>query len=433
MPKKVGKDYQQEMQQKDLQQRPPIQHYPGFIPTFGQGQFTPTPNMPPNTIPNFGQLPNITHNPQLMQTLLQIQNQMKGRAPNLVNPFIHNGMMQQNFPALQQQFLNSRINPPLLNIPPAVRPTTPTTPGRIPTPNIAPASNIAPQFAQRFQPATPPRKKPTPRKPTVTRAPTIPPPPQPITPPPPLIPPKDDTATRALYAEANDKQQAMFPDYKTPFQSKEDMYKRLLVYHVFNGETYLDNNWDKKVEIVAKKFIEIQGQINDKLAEYTEKETNKQLSTEEILFLDTLLFKEEERQWLQEKALLERSRAQQNVKEEPKNQPMIINLTNNVTPTTTPAFQQPVQFTIKEVNQQPLNQPVNQPIQFSIKEVNQPIQFSIKDVNQSLNATTQHVSPFTQTDWKSPFDLNGDSEMDETMDDESDNIFANITDYRSGK
>jgi hypothetical protein len=197
MPKK-GKDLQ-EMQQKDIQQRPPIQQYPAFIPAFGQGQFAPTPNMPPNTIPNFGQLPNITHNPQLMQTILQLQNQMKGRTPNIVNPFIPNGMMQQNFPAFQQQFLNSRINPQLLNIPPPVRPTTPTTtPGRIPTPTIAPASNIAPQFAQRFQPTTttPPRKKPTPRKPTVTRVPTIPPPPQPITPPPPLIPPKDDTSTR---------------------------------------------------------------------------------------------------------------------------------------------------------------------------------------------------------------------------------------------
>jgi hypothetical protein len=52
--------------------------------------------------------------------------------------------------------------------------------------------------------------------------------------------------SRALVAEATDKQKALFPDYKSPFKNNDDMYNRLYVYHVFNSKTTEEEQQCKK-------------------------------------------------------------------------------------------------------------------------------------------------------------------------------------------
>lgn len=116
-----------------------------------------------------------------------------------------------------------------------------------------------------------------------------------------------DPKSRAVLAEETDKFKALCPDYKTAFQSYDDMYNRLYVYHVFNSGNKQDETWDKKVSDVTQKFLNQKDKIEDVYFQILKRDS-KQQPTEELLFMDVLLFKEEQKEWEQEKEKINQQR-----------------------------------------------------------------------------------------------------------------------------
>lgn len=116
-----------------------------------------------------------------------------------------------------------------------------------------------------------------------------------------------DPKSRAMLAEETDKLKALCPDYKTPFQSYDDMYNRLYVYHVFNSPNKQDENWDKKVSEVTSKFVKQKEKIDEIYFQILKRDSKHQ-PTEELLFMDVLLFKEEQKEWEMEKEKINQQR-----------------------------------------------------------------------------------------------------------------------------
>jgi hypothetical protein len=196
-------------------------------------------------------------NPQFMQAFLKMQQSQQlhqNKTPEHQNgtttaqfPFMQNAMLQNRMiyqqnqqiylnPAFQQQFLNTQQN--IVQQQQKLR--TPQRPVSTP-PTIAPAANIQqntilrPDYVQRLLATQQNGSKIAgAKKKTIHRTATPPPPPPPNVPETRYSIIVNFNCTRAAFAEANDKYKATFPDYKTPFQSKQDIYDRLLVYHVFN-------------------------------------------------------------------------------------------------------------------------------------------------------------------------------------------------------
>eukprot|EP01080_Neovahlkampfia_damariscottae_P004628 gene4628-8201_t len=114
--------------------------------------------------------------------------------------------------------------------------------------------------------------------------------------------PKDPN-TRALLAEQTDKQKALYPDYKSPFKNNEDMQNRLYVYHVFNSKSSTpqeDEQWKEKVNNVSDQFISRTSKLNNLYHKLIQREAQSQ-QTEELLFADVLLWKDQEEEWNHQK------------------------------------------------------------------------------------------------------------------------------------
>merc|ERR1719319_1584114 len=84
----------------------------------------------------------------------------------------------------------------------------------------------------------------------------------------PLRTSQDAAPTPLLYKKQKDKQEAVNPNYKTPFRSKDDTYKRLLRYHVFDETDSPLSDLIKADEGFSRKSYQLVSNYHSMLSKY---------------------------------------------------------------------------------------------------------------------------------------------------------------------